>query len=152
MGNVVIASWRKGFEGFAKGADAQKVYEEIGDAGITPEELLEKARNESSELHKCFTWEDSEAAEKWRIHEARRIIQTLVIEVKETEVQPRKEFRIFQPSSTSKEYQPIQFFKRNQDEYEKLLERAKNELQIFKNRYSEIAELEEVIKAIDTVI
>lgn len=152
MAEIVVASWRKGFESFAKGADAQKCYEEIGDTGITPEELLEKARNESTELHKCFTWEDSEAAEKWRIHEARRIIQTLVIRVEETEVQPQREFRLLQPSSEPKVYQPIQFFARNQDEYEKLLERAKDELRRFKERYKEISELENVILAIEEVV
>lgn len=149
---IVKASWRDGLGSFYKNVDAQKVYEEIGHDGATPEEVLLKAEDVTSELHKCFTWDDDEASRKWRLHEVRRVIQTLVIRVEETEVQPKKEFRLFQPSSTMNEYKPVQFFQRNQDEYSKLLERAKNELSIFKKRYQEIAELEEVIKAIDSVI
>lgn len=152
MAEIIKASWREGLGSFYKGIDAQKVYEEIGSDSATPEEVLAKAENENSELHKCFTWDDDEASRKWRLHEARRIIQTLVIKVEETEIQPKKEFRLFQPTSTMNEYKPVQFFQRNQDEYEKLLDRAKNELAIFKRRYQEIAELEEVIKAIDSVI
>lgn len=40
----------------------------------TPQQILEKARDESTELHKCFTWDDSIAAEKYRIQEARQIV------------------------------------------------------------------------------
>lgn len=44
--------WR--IEGIFK-ANAAKCLDEIGrDAEITPEQVLEKARDEQSELHKCF--------------------------------------------------------------------------------------------------
>ena len=43
------AEWR--IKGIYK-ADAQKVADEIGDKKVTPQEILEKARDETSELHK----------------------------------------------------------------------------------------------------
>jgi len=64
------AEWK--IKGIYK-ADAQKIADEIGDNKISPQELLEKARNEDSELHKCFEWDDSVAAEKYRLIQARQM-------------------------------------------------------------------------------
>lgn len=52
---MIITSWK--IKGIFK-ADAQKVSEEIAEIGETvePSEIVEKARNESTELHKCFEW------------------------------------------------------------------------------------------------
>ena len=50
---MIITSWK--IKGIFK-ADAQKVSEEIAEIGETvePSEIVEKARDESTELHKCF--------------------------------------------------------------------------------------------------
>ena len=41
-------------------ADAQKVAEEINKIGdeVTPDQIVEAARDESTELHKCFEWDE----------------------------------------------------------------------------------------------
>ena len=69
------AEWK--IKGIFK-AEAQKVADEIGENKVTPQEVLEKARDENSELHKCFEWNDSVAAEKYRLQQARAIIINLV--------------------------------------------------------------------------
>lgn len=55
---------------------------------ITPDVLLETARSEDSSLHNKFTWDDSEAAEKWRLEEARYLIKSfrLVVTIEEREI------------------------------------------------------------------
>ena len=68
-------TWR--IQGYYK-ADAQKVAEEIGFGKFTPMEVLEKAKDETTELHKCFEWNDSIAAEKYRLEKAKNIIRMLV--------------------------------------------------------------------------
>lgn len=73
-------------------ADAQKCADEIMEIceeleSATPQRILEKARDSNTELHKCFTWDDTEAAEKWRITEARSVVRNLKI----VEVKPDKE-------------------------------------------------------------
>ena len=63
------AKWLDEFKSLYKGADAQLVADEImsiGDAA-TPQQIVEKARDEATELHKCFTWDDRIAAEKYRL-------------------------------------------------------------------------------------
>ena len=47
---------------------------------LTPEQVVNAAADESSALHDCFTWDDSDAAAKWRLDEAREIIRSVRIE------------------------------------------------------------------------
>ena len=132
-------------------ADAQKVFEEIGETQVTPEEVLAKARADvNSELHKCFEWDDSIAAEKYRLGQARQIIQMLVIKPKE--VAPDPPVRVFQITSQTNVYQPCKMFLTQPNEYQKLLERAKAELRSFAERYKQLSELEDVLRAINEII
>ncbi len=48
---------------------------------LTPQEVVEAARDEGTALHECFTWDDGEAAERWRLEEARELIRSVRIEV-----------------------------------------------------------------------
>lgn len=131
-------------------ADAQKVYEEIGDKKVTPEEVLEQARNDkNSELHKCFEWNDSVAAEKYRLVQARQVIQFLVIKPEKKE---EPQVRVFQITTETNNYQPVRLFLEQPDEYKALLQRAKNELSALKTRYKTLSELENVFAEIDKVI
>ena len=127
-------------------ADAQKVYEELGDTSITPEEVLEKARKKRSELHKCFEWDDSVAAEKFRLQQARQIIQMLVITPRSEDDEP---VRVYQISSEKNVYQSTRLILQQPDEYAQLLKRAKMELFAIQKRYQMLSELEAVFAAID---
>ena len=68
-------------------ADAEKVSAEIESIGseATPAEIVEKAKDESTELHKCFEWDDSIAAQRWRLQQARQIVCLLVYEEEKKE-------------------------------------------------------------------
>lgn len=127
-------------------ADAQKVADEIGESKITPEELLEKAKDENTELHKCFEWNDGIAAEKYRLIQARQVITHIVFEKKAKEEVP---VRCFQITTERNVYQPTKQFLVQENEYQSLLARAKAELESFVRRYSTISELENVFKAIE---
>lgn len=132
-------------------ADAQKCYEEISKLDlITPEQVLYAAKNPESELHKCFEWDDKEAANKYRLSQARKVIQLIVVKDENDEPEDIPK-RVFQISSETAVYQPIKFFVENKSEYKELLNRAKNELIAFKKRYADIIELEDVIVAIDNL-
>ncbi len=52
---------------------------------LRPEDVVAHARDPKSPLHRYFTWDNREAAEQWRIEEARKLIRsvTLTIEAKE---------------------------------------------------------------------
>lgn len=139
------AQWR--IEGIFK-ANAQKVANEIGGQKITPSEILEKAKDKNSELHKCFEWDDTIAAEKYRLQQASTILRMLVYKPKEEGETP---VRVFQITSEKSHYQPTKQFLVQEDEYQALLKRALNELEAFKKRYHTLTELQSVFEAIETI-
>ena len=139
------AEWK--IKGIYK-ADAQKVADEIGEGKVTPQGVLEKARDENSELHKCFEWDDNVAAEKYRLQQARQIIINLVYAPKTKEEEP---VRCFQITTERCTYQPTKQFLVQENEYQSLLARAKSELESFKRRYATLTELESVFEAIENI-
>lgn len=145
-GRIVIASWKSGTR---YKADPQKVADEISGIGqsATPEQILDKARDENSELHKCFDWDDSSAAEKWRLHQARNIVCNLVMkDVSGTDKTP---IRLFYKTDSEEGYKPTVMIMQDKGEYRKLLDRAIAELSAFKKKYHSLTELESVFDAID---
>ena len=126
-------------------ADPQKVCEEIGYKETTPEEVLNKARNEESELHKCFEWNDEIAGEKWRLQQARQVLNMLVFRPKE---RPDTPVRVFSYTKETN-YKPTIQMVVNLDEYQELLKRAKFELQAFKNKYKTLSELKGIFDLIE---
>ena len=138
-------TWR--IQGYYK-ADAQKVAEEIGFGKFTPMEVLEKAKDETTELHKCFEWNDSIAAEKYRLEQAKNIIRMLVYE-KETKEQAV--VRYYAKTETKHVYQPTKQFLVQENEYQGLLRRALAELEAFKKKYHTLTELESIFEALETI-
>ncbi len=60
--------------------DAEKVFKELEKISEkTPMNIVEKAKNDKSEMHKCFTWDEGKAAEAWRLQEARQMVNHLVV-------------------------------------------------------------------------
>lgn len=131
-------------------ADAQKCAEEIMTLGdkITPDEVLEKARDENTELHKCFEWDDNVAAEKFRKIQARNVIRFIVIK-EEEKPEDRPQIKMFHVTEKTGGYKPIEFIVKHEDEYKALLERAWAELRAFKAKYSMLEELREIMELID---
>lgn len=70
-------------------ADAQEIGERLEKIGgknnnrLSPKSVLKDARKKSSPLHKLFTWDDSLAAEKYRLGEARHIIRNITVVVED---------------------------------------------------------------------
>lgn len=145
---MIFAAWKSGCR---ISADAQKVADEILAIGssATTAQILDKARDEQTELHKCFDWNDAEAAEKWRLQQARHIVCNLVI--KEKSETPRTEVRVFFKTDADSGYKPTVLIMQDKDEYRKLLDRALAELNSFRAKYKTLVELDGVFDAIDKV-
>ena len=148
MANI-IATWRT--PGIFK-ADPQKVCDELKDLGdeFTPDEIVEKAKNSTTELHKCFEWDNDAAAEKYRLHQARMITSNLVFlkESDDEEEQPVL-VRVYNKTEQTGGYKPPERVFTQADEYEKLLKRATAELHQFKVKYSMLKELDYILSLID---
>lgn len=140
-----------GFKKFK--ADPQKCYDELVALGTnaSPEGIVEYAKDETTELHKCFQWDDTLAAEAWRRQQARFVAASLTVTI-ETKEHGEQSFRLIEHDEITKTYQPVVMTVRNMDSYAALLARAKSELASFKARYASIRELQNVFEEIEKVI
>ena len=143
---MIVAKWK--VEELIK-ADPQKIMDEINEIGETvePSEIVYKARNENTELHKCFEWRDDIADEKFRLHQARNILCNLVFEVKDEE-KKFEPIRLMYKTTENEGYKSINLIMQKPDEYKALLNRAYSELQAFKNKYKMLKELKDIFDLI----
>lgn len=136
-------------KGFFK-ADAETVYKEITALGdsFSPEQIVEAAKDEKSELHKCFTWDDTVAAKNWRKHQARVLVAQLVVKTETSDSEPVS-VRVIASTSARNEYKPVVKLLEVEQDYADLLARAIRELQAVRNKYKTVTELREIFEAID---
>jgi hypothetical protein len=130
-------------------ANATDAYAEISKLNeITPQNVVDLARNEDSVLHSDFEWNDSVAGEKYRKIQAQEMIRMFVF----TPVKEKNEpTRVFEISTQKNVYKPTKMIVKNEDEYQSLLKMAMQELNNFKRKYQRLTELEEVFRAIEGV-
>lgn len=144
--------WKQGFASLYKGADAAKCAAEIESIGeaVTPEEIVCMASDSSTELHKCFEWDDTIAASKYRLYQARQIVGHIVYE-NSPDREDEPQVRVFHKIADSTGYRPTTRIMQNEDEYAKMLKKAYSELKHFADKYRRLSELEPVIEAIDRI-
>lgn len=154
------------YEGKYK-ADPQAAYAEIQTLEtITPQNVVNLARNTDSVIHNDFEWNDEIAGEKYRVIQAGNMIRSFVLIRDEEPTQPEEnneivfsgeephpvvKLRALHSTSKTHEYAPCELFIENKDEYQILLGKAIAELEAFKRRYAMIAELEDVFNAINNL-
>ena len=121
----------------------------------TPQRVRDEARDASATLHRCFEWDDSKAAEKYRLHQAASIICNVT--VVHDQRNSGKETRAFVNVSSSRgvgqqgAYISIATAMRNDDTREIVLKQAIRELKAARKKYSDYSELADVFAAIDNL-
>ena len=145
---MITKIWKPEFASLYKGIDPQKVadeLEEIGE-GFTPQQIVDRAKDPQCELHKCFEWDDTIAAGKWRLHQARIICCHLVIKEDNVDSESEKETvpLRFVYNNDGKSYKTVQTIFRNEDEYQKLLKVCHGELAAIKKKYSMLQEFNDI--------
>jgi hypothetical protein len=116
--------------------------------GLTAQTLLDANRAEGTPLHNEFEWNDSIAAEEYRLQQARHIINCLCIKTESKKEQP---VRAFFKISDAESYENINVIVSSEDKYGRLLDTAMKELIAFETKYSSLTELSPVFKAIDNI-
>ena len=76
----MVYEWKQGSRFSVDATKVGREIEEIGNS-VTAEAVVDKARRKKGELHSCFEWDDSVAAEEYRLNQAREILRSLVIAV-----------------------------------------------------------------------
>lgn len=121
-----------------------------------PSQLVEAARDDASPLHRLFTWDDETAATNWRSHEARRVINSLVITVQTggQKLQTPAFISVGHRVSTQEEgegYRPISVVAHDPLFSQEALGEALSRLRAIRARYNAIEALAPVWQAVDEV-
>lgn len=114
---------------------------------IVPELVVEAARDESSPLHSQFTWDDTEAAQAWRIHQA-RVLLRVCVKLLPHHSEP---VRAFVHLSKENGYRETQTVLANADRRAHLLEDAMRDMRVFRDKYRHLQELAGVFAAMEQV-
>lgn len=142
--------WKAGARITVNAQVAGEMCSEMEKAGaLTAQNLVNANRPEEAPLHEAFEWNDTEAAENWRVHQARHIINSIVLVTEEQEAEPVRFFFKIEPKEANYESMPVII--RNEDKYANLLKIALRELEAFQRKYSQLEELETVFEAIEAI-
>ena len=127
----------------------KKVVDKIRDlahkngGAVTPECVVDEAAKSSSPLHRYFTWDDSEAAASWRLHEARNLINA-TFTVTSVDAAPVKAF-ISLTTERGKGYRPIEDVLNATVLRDQMVADAYAEMQAFINKYQSLKAVSDVV-------
>jgi len=122
---------------------------------LKPEYVVEESKAEDSVLHNCFQWDDTIAAQMWRKEQASSLIRNImcVIVHENVETEIRAFVNVTMGSSVGRAYTPVTEAIVDDAAYKDLLTQAKEEMESFLKKYTQISELNEVkaamLKALD---
>lgn len=129
-------------------ADANKVGEELRiieeREELTREKVVEYAKDEKSELHKCFEWDDKIAGEKFRLVQATNVLTSISIVYEE---EPKRATRLFvniKNDDEKREYKNIVSVLENDEEYQQLLDKAERDFISYKTKYNDLVKLNDL--------
>ena len=122
-----------------------RIYDETG--SLDPQAVVDASRAEGAPLHGLFEWDDSVAAEKYRITQARFIIRNIV-----------KDEKTDGPSVTVRKfvhvdagYMPIKAVMSNEELRKSLIESAFADMEAFRAKYRALSELAAVFDAMESI-
>lgn len=126
--------------------------------GLTAETLLENSKDKDNIFHNLFEWDNKSAGEKWRLQQARLIINEIRVTIGERELYAFENIRVnINPESnqsnvlieTNRFYEPIIEILNDEDKKKQLIDRALREINYWKQRNIQLNELRPIFKAIE---
>jgi hypothetical protein len=119
---------------------------------LTPQDILDDARHDNSPLHSFFEWDDSAAAEHYRLQQARGLIRSVVaIYTRQDLPAVRTRAYVHVPEPSAPHYREASHAMSQTKTRKMILDRAMNELRAWKAKYRDLEEFAALIKIIDTV-
>jgi len=113
---------------------------------LMPAAVVKAARRESSPLHDRFTWDDSKAAQKHRLWEARQLIVTVRVIVNDSE--PFNAYISLKPDRPEGGgYRAMVEVLSDKELRAQMLGDALAELEVFRKKYKDLKELASVFAA-----
>lgn len=164
MSKSVMVSWKPGSR-LSSILDAEQCHKEIeairescgGD--FTAADIVERARDESSPLHRGFEWDDTAAAHEHRLSQARKINRSIQVKYLDLPNQPEtRAYEVKRVEVSSDGTSSRKFFSSSEevmndpDSRARLITEALNELQRLRVRFRLLQELSIVWRSVDEVL
>jgi hypothetical protein len=124
---------------------------ELTNGRLTTRLVVNAAKPATSPLHSFFEWNNSIAAEKFRLTQAALLIRTVKVIVTMPDLTPR-EIRAYVAPARGFGYVTIVNAMSQKEMREQLLAQAKLDLEAFHRRYEMLHELAEVFDAIQSMV
>lgn len=141
--------------GLTKGIDIDDAVQELERieglyGSLTPEFVLDASRPKHAVLHRLFEWDDTVAAEHYRLQQARTILNNIEVTIV-SNGQP-KQIAVYEviKHPAGQQYKNIQTF--TPDDIDYIKRRTKNELNILKNKLSVYKELASTVNLLTMAI
>lgn len=117
---------------------------------LTPKDVVDDARNPNSPLHSHFEWDDGEAAEAYRLSQARNLIRS-VVAIYTSPDRPAQRVRAYVsiPEPGAPHYRATEHAMSQTKTRDMVLQRAWSELQAWRRRYAELKEFADLVEVID---
>lgn len=147
--NMTNYKWKT--PGFYK-VSAQAAGEELeriktANGELTANGIVDASRPKTAILHSIFSWNDTEAAEKWREQQARNMTDNLVTVCVIGSTREQVPVRAF--VHLQNDYKPISVVTSSEDLTDQMLRNAMRELKSFEFKYKTLTQLAKVMEAID---
>ena len=124
------------------------------DGVLRPEDVVEFARNERTALHADFQWDDTEAAQQFRLWQARQVIRltlTVVDSPAGKQSIPMYVSLVTDRQKPGGGYRPLVDVMSAEDLRDELLRQALGELKTVRKKYQQLQELRPIFRAIEKV-
>lgn len=149
--NRAMARYTTSFDGRLSKQDAQLfgsfLESNFPDGIFTPEDVVKLARPKTSPIHEFFEWDDTVAAARWRIQQARQLISSIVVHIEDQDVKAFHSVVV----NEHRGYMPVNQAMKAPDIWEQVISDALDDLNGWRIRYEKYKEFAPVIKAIDQV-
>ena len=148
----MIYQWR---EGARFSVDAQKAGNELErirtkhNGRLEPDWVVHAAKSDKNPLHGLFEWNDTVAAQNYRVSQARHVIRSIEVVIEEAErPKPVRAF-VSVVRDRDQSYTSVSHAMSDPELRKQVLRTALKELEAWRHRYAELVELATVFAAIE---
>ena len=118
--------------------------------GLTASIVVDDAKNKDSVLHSAFEWNDSKAAQEWRLHSARHLMRAVITKELDSsgEIRYQPAF-VFVKTEEGPRYESLARVLDDDEMRIQVINRALKEFEQWQKRYEEYEEFLSVFESFD---
>ena len=118
---------------------------------LRPEDVVAFARDERTALHSAFMWDDTRAAQAYRLWQARMVIRVCVTVRDDVKGPPIRAYVSLQEDRGKEGYRLLTDVMSDAERRESLMAQALAELQMWQTKYRQLKQLEPIFAAAERV-